>query len=139
MSTTKDDPFKIQVNDVLGIDHSAYRAKVYALALSDPSKYYRIREQIVSAIKDTAVKNIYEIIYSFLKDGVAGPGISLESANMIGCKPKYPSSKINTIALGAAESLDNIIEETIKICLPANYDDIAQKKLTQKGEALSLE
>ncbi len=131
------DPFKIEVNDVLGIDYSAYKAKVYALALSDPSKYYVIREKVVSAIKDKAVTQIYETIYSFLKDGIAGPGVSLES--MIGCKPKYPSSRINTIALGAAESLDNIIEETIKICLPANYDDIAQKKLTQKGEALSLE
>ncbi len=135
----EEDPFKIKVTDVLGIDYNAYKAKVYALALSDPSKYYRIREQVVSAIKTAAVTQIYEVIYGFLKDGIAGPGVSLESANMIGCKPKFPSSKINTIALGAAESLDNIIEETIKICLPANYDDIAQKKLTQKGEALALE
>jgi hypothetical protein len=133
------DPFKIDTNDVLGINYSAYKTKVYALALSKPSDYYKIREQVVAAIKNAAVKNIYEIIYGFLKDGVAGPGVSLESSNMIGAKPCYPSSKINEIALGAAESLDSIIEDTIKICLPANYDDIAQKKLTQKGESLGID
>lgn len=131
------DPFKIDTNDVLGINYSAYKTKVYALALSEPSKYYKIREQVVAAIKNAAVKNIYEIIYGFLKDGVAGTGVSLES--LIGAKPCYPSSKINEIALGAAESLDSIIEDTIKICLPANYDDIAQKKLTQKGASIGID
>ena len=133
------DPFKIDTNDVLGINYSAYKTKVYALALSKPSDYYRIREQVVAAIKNAAVKNIYDIIYNFLKDGDAGNGILLGAAGMIGAKPCYPSSKIIEIALGAAESLDAIIEDTIKICLPANYDDIAQKKLTQKGESLGID
>ena len=46
------DPFKIDTNDVLGINYSAYKTKVYALALSEPNKYYKIREQVVATIKN---------------------------------------------------------------------------------------
>jgi hypothetical protein len=132
------DPFKIDTNDVLGINYSAYKTKVYALALSEPSKYYGIREKVVGAMKTAAVKNIYEIIYNFLKDGETGTtGVNLQA--MIGAKPGYPSSKINEIALGAAESLDAIIEETLKICLPCDYNNLAQQKLTQKGAAIGID
>lgn len=139
------DPFKIDTNDVLGINYNAYKTKIYALALAKPSEYYKLREQAVEAIKNAAVKNIYDIIYGFLKEGkcdssgtVTIPKL-MQSAGVQGAPVCYPSSKINTIALGAAESLNDIIEETIKIALPANYDDIAQKKLTQKGESLGLD
>ena len=129
------DPFKIDTSDVLGISYNAYKTKMYALALSKPSDYYKLREQVVQKIKDAAVKNIYDVIYDFLKDGKCGDTRIATIGNDVTLVPKYPSSKINEIALGAAESLDDIIEKTIAICLPANYDDIARAKLTQKGQA----
>ena len=50
------DPFKIDTSDVLGISYNAYKTKMYALALSRPSDYYKLREQVVQKIKDAADK-----------------------------------------------------------------------------------
>jgi hypothetical protein len=129
------DPFKISTSDVLGIDYSAYKSKIYAMALAKPSEYYKLREVVVAEIKNAAVEKIYDVIYNFLKNGKCGTTSIAQISGDASMKPTYPSSKINEIALGAAETLDTIIEKTIAIVLPANYDDIAQKKLTTQGQA----
>ncbi len=131
------DAFKVGTDDVLGIAYSRYKTTIYALALSKPALYYDARAQIVDAIKEDAIKKNYTTIYDFLKSGKCGDsGMTVAKAcqtnNLV---PSYPSAKINELAIGAAESLDEIIEKCIAVVLPANYDDIAQKKITQQGEA----
>jgi hypothetical protein len=108
---------------------------MYALALSKPSLYYDARAIIVDQIKERAIKGIYNTIYEFLKNGNCGTTTIAKATKTDNLIPSYPSSKINELAIGAAESLDEIIEKCIAILLPANYDDIAQKKITQQGEA----
>ena len=129
------DAFKVDPDDVLGIAYSRYKTTVYALALSKPALYYDGRAIIVDQIKEAAIKGIYNTIYDFLKSGKCG-GTRVEDAlKTPNLQPCYPSAKINELAIGAAESLDEIIEKCIAVVLPANYDDIAQKKITQQGQA----
>jgi hypothetical protein len=97
--------------------------------------YYDARAVIVDQIKEAAIKGIYNTIYEFLKNGKCGNTDIATATKTQNLVPSYPSSKINELAIGAAESLDDIIEKCIAIVLPANYDDIAQKKITQQGEA----
>ncbi len=117
------DPFKIVTSDVLGIDYSAYKSKSYAMALAKPSEYYKLREIVVKEIKNSAVEKIYDVIYNFPKDGKCGTTSIAGITGDTTMKPTYPSSKINEIAPGAAETIDNIIEKTIAIVLPSSRKD----------------
>ena len=130
-----EDQFKIDTSIELGQAYSSYKNKLYKMAISEPAKYYELRERTVAAIKKAAVAKIYDTLYYFLKDGILD-GVKASANNMgADLKPQLPSSRINAIALGSAETLDNILEDAIKLLLPVDYKAIAEAKLTQKGEA----
>ena len=140
MATT----FELDTSDYLGIDHSAFRDDMLALALSKPSEYFQLRKNVLASVKKNAVANIYKIYYNLLTTGTDPAnnlvlrgdfeaGLSKETIDKF--VPRYPKQKVNEFALGASETIDKIAEDAIEILLPRGYEDIAKERSSTKGKA----
>ena len=69
MSTTN---FKVNTSDVLGFDYEAYIADVRAMALSNPSEYFKLRKIVMEKVRRDAVGSIYETFYNVLTNQCQG-------------------------------------------------------------------
>ena len=126
--------FKIDTNDYLSYNYEAYRNNLYALALTKPSEYFTLRSRVLAAVKQKAVGNIYENFYNVLSKGIVeGQGPMLEEIRLGG--PSYPQQLVTQIALKAARTLDDILNEVIEIILPQDYKTLANLSMVTKTKA----
>jgi len=135
MTTTGAEIFRIDANQYLGHSFESYRDYLFSLAISDPSKYFKIREAVVTHVKREAVKNLYQTLFNTLiygkKTGPTGAWISQDLQK----EPQVPSAKVNEICLSAAKTLDHILDEVLDLIVPLDYKTIATRRLTLQGEA----
>jgi hypothetical protein len=128
-----DNNFRINPSNYLGNDHQQYQNDMYAIALSQPEKYFRLRRQVLQRLKTDAIGDVYTKFYDFLVEGDIGGTNALE-----GNKPCYPKQKVSELALSAANTLDKILDHIIEIVLPIDYKDISLKRLQDKGTARGI-
>ena len=132
--------YKVNPSNFLGIEHSAYKNEILALALSEPSKYYQLRKIVVSSMKTGFVTQAYDSFYNLLSEGKSPDNNSAAngaaSADLF--VPNLPKQEINQFALRAAKTLDAMVEEAIELVLPANHLTIAHKIDRGKSEANML-
>ena len=140
--------FKINTTNYLGIGHSTFKNKLLEIALTQPAQYFKIRENVLKNVKETAISKMYDTFYSVMTDGtIDKKNAAFDTENPIGGGinedkvfiPQYPNQKVTEFALGAAKTLDSICDECIEIIMPMNYRDLAEARLARKGEANRLE
>lgn len=134
-STTQ---FRIPVNDYLGHEYSAFRDRLFAMAISNPSSYFSMREAIVKDVKSEAVKNLYNVIYDTMTVGRVGNRNINQGGINFDFKPHVPPQKVNEISLGAAKTLDKILDDILDIIIPIDYHSIASKRLEMKGSSAGI-
>ena len=132
--------FRIDTSNYLGIEHSNFKNKLMEIALTTPADYFELREFVLRAVKEQAIKTFYDTIYYVLSEGkltAASPaGSAAGAARRAGLfLPKYPKQKITEIALQGAKTMDSIIDDVIEIILPIDYQQLAAQRLSRKGEA----
>ena len=121
--------FEIDTNDYLGFEYEEYLNSINAMAISKPSEYYALRARILKDVKKKAVKEVYDVYYKLLTTQDFG------KYNGVDLVPHYPTQKASKFALEASATTNAILNKALEIVLPANYADIANSKLKQKGEA----
>ena len=130
--------FRIDTGDYLGIEHEAYKTKLFQLALTDPDEYFKLREKVLEIVKKDAVSNQYDVYYNLLSEGKTSGGIPI--VNALGqkyvklFKPCVPLQETNQFALKASKTIDAICEEAIELLIPMDYKDIAEKRMKKKTE-----
>ena len=135
---------QVDTSDILGFEFSAYQDKIKSMALSEPSKYFRLREVVQSKVKKDAVENLYKVFFNILRNGTDKDGTAISAPAIGGVgggaavplgKVGYPTMKTNEFALNASATLNEILDELIEIILPIDYKNIAMSKMKLKGEA----
>ena len=51
--------FEVDTNGYLGFKYEEYRSEMYALALSKPSDYFKLRKDVLGKVKTEAIEDIY--------------------------------------------------------------------------------
>jgi hypothetical protein len=128
-----DERYKVDTDNYLSYDYDEYRNSLYALALTKPSEYFKLRASIMKAVKTKAVGNIYENFYNVLSKGIVNNNQMLEEVRVGG--PAYPQQLVNKIALKAAKTLDIILNDVIEIILPQDYKTLANLSMVTKTKA----
>ena len=104
--------FKIDTGDYLGIKFESFKDEMLALALTEPSEYFRLRKVVLQKVKQQAVEDQFRIYYNLLtagKDKGGGDiiprdaGLSEETARKFA--PNYPKQLTSQFAL--ARSSEN--------------------------------
>jgi hypothetical protein len=126
MSKTAEN-FKVDPLNYLGHNYDAYLAKMYTLALSKPTEYLQLRETVKEKVKRTAVTAIYSEYYSILTKGQTSSGTSIYGT--VQYTPDYPQQEVNDFCIGAAQSLNKILDELCEIIIPDSMNKIMGDKI----------
>lgn len=112
--------FRVNVANVLGLDQQRVRAQLLALALSKPSEYFSLRQQVIDAITVGTVEQTYAQYWTILTEGI--PEIKLDGKTFA---PNLPEQQVNKFALKVANAVREIAEEAVESILPMKYNDLA--------------
>jgi len=124
------DRFVIDTEDFLGLKYEAYKNDLYALALSTPSQYMKLRKETLAVVKNQCIKDIYTQFYNLLSKGQDLNGVQIGTLPA----PGYPAQLVSKFALKAARTLDTILEEAIEIILPLNFKELSTKRLEDQSK-----
>ena len=127
--------FQIETDDYLGFKYEEYKNDLYAMALSKPSEYFTLRKKVLQKVKTEAIGDIYKSFFNILSKGTDKAGVQIIIIDGVGpTAPSYPQQEVSKIALKAARTLDEILEQVIDIILPANFKDLANSRAVQKSD-----
>ena len=127
--------FQIETDDYLGFKYEEYKNDLYAMALSKPSEYFTLRKKVLQKVKTEAIGDIYKSFFNILSKGTDKAGAQIIVIDGVGpAAPSYPQQEVSKIALKAARTLDEILEQVIDIILPANFKDLANSRAVQKSD-----
>ena len=126
-------------NDVLGIQFNQYKNKVYSASITNPATYFDKRNQMERLLKEVLVTEMFNTIYDLLRYGIIKNKAGVEVNVCIDdAVPYYPSNLVNDEAQKITATFNEIIDDVIKILMPADYEDIARDKLRIKARAVGL-
>ena len=133
--------FKIDTGDYLGIKYESFKDEMLALALAEPSEYFKLRKAVLQTVKQQAVEDQFKIYYNLLtagKDKTGGDilrgGAGVREDTALKFAPNYSKQLTSQFALGAANTLDKIAEEAVEILLPKDYKSISQDRFSKIAE-----
>lgn len=124
--------FKINTDNYLAFEYEEYKEALQALALSQPSEYYKLRKNVLSSLKKGIIKQVFETYYNLLTSGTISGEDHFTTAGVPA--PHYPNQKASEFALGASKTINHILDECLDIILPANHLAIAHGNLIKKAE-----
>ena len=133
MSKSSDEKIEIEAkyaiksspNDLLSLDYNKYKNSVYALSLSQPAEYFRLREECENALIDSVLTDLYEKIYTVLRDGKINKKTVTDNRF-----PGHPSNLTNELCLSVTSSLQRfLVDEVLEKLFPANNLSLASSKL----------
>ena len=124
------DRFVIDTEDFLGLKYEAFRNELYALALSTPADYMKLRKEVLAVVKNQSIKDIYTQFYNLLSKGEDLNGTQISTLP----PPGYPAQMVSKFALKSARTLDTILEEAIEIILPLNFKELSTKRLEDQSK-----
>ena len=84
-----DDPL-----DYLSLNYQAYCNKIYSLSITEPSKYYTLRNTLSLALNTTVLQSLHNTIFDLLRYGQIG-----EIMYTDGYKPSLSCEKVNKICM----------------------------------------
>ena len=132
--------FKIDTKNYLGMEHEAYKTKLFQLAITKPEAYFELREQVLNNVKTQAVSTQYDIYYHLLSRGTKTDGtayvVNTTTAPNINALfvPNVPLQDVNQFALKASKTIDAICEEAVEMLIPMNYKEIAENRLKKRTD-----
>ena len=136
--------FEIDPADYLAIDYNAFRDDMIELVLSNPSKYFQLRGEVLKKVKRDACIKQYQVYYNLLTEAkdyngnkiLAGTGVSAEVQAKF--NPHYPKQLVSQFALGASKTIDKIAEDAIELILPADLENIAKQRTSVKAKGMGI-
>ena len=125
--------FAVTPSNYLGFEYEEYKNDLYSLALSKPSEYFKLRKAVVKSVKTDAVGDIYDTFTKILSEGKSNDGTDIIIENGNTHRPKFPAQEISKIALKAARTLDDILEDVIDIILPSDFKQLANQRAVKQS------
>ena len=95
-------------SDHLGINFNIYTSKMYALSLKEPSKYYKMREDLKTALTAELIEKSFTTIFELLRYGMIGTKSYTDDNG-----PNYSIEKCQDFAMSVAKTFEIEISEPI--------------------------
>ena len=128
--------FKISPQNYLNFEYEEFQNEMYALALSDPKKYFSIRNAVVKYIRDTTVEAWFQVFYNALTSGTKEDGYTKIHPDLP--PPRFPAQDVSKKCIGIGRTVQSVAQEICDIIIPARFEDIAQKRTHDKASAAGL-
>ena len=132
--------FQTDPTNYLGNQYSDHIAAMYALALSEPKKFYTVRAHVTKTLKREIIKDFYAKVFSVLSTAKIGAfyvygNVGITNAEALeSYRCEYPNQKINELALSFASTIDSMMEEVVDIIMPDKINRVVDSKLAKVGD-----
>ena len=117
-----DDPL-----DYLSVNYQAYTNKIYSLSITEPSKYYTLRNVLSIALNTEILQNLHSTIFDLLRYGQIGTVMFTD-----GYKPSYPCEKVNKICMDISVLIKQELDKITALLLPPDNTNLANSSLRSK-------
>ena len=125
--------FKLNTSNYIGFEYKKYLNQMKAVALTKPSDYASMRNNIVNDLSDKLSKEWYEKTYEILTDGkLNGTTLGLKDVDGKAISPSYPAQELAKLALSHTQTIVDMMDEIVDILVPENYLATAMHQLEAK-------
>ena len=118
-----DDPL-----DYLSLNYQAYTNKIYSLSITEPSKYYKLRNDLSLALNTEVLQTLHSTIFDLLRYGQIG-----EKMYTDGYKPSFPCEKVNKICMDISVLIKQELDKITSLLLPPDNTNLANSSLRSKN------
>ena len=123
--------------DYLSINYDVYCNSIYSLSISQPTRYYELRNKLLTKLNEELLEKTHNIIFNILRYGIIGVGNENNYTN--GIKPNYPAEMCNKISMDVAKAYQTEVKKIIRILLPPDNESLAKSSLNSKVVAESID
>ena len=116
-----DDPL-----DYLSFNYQVYCNNIYSISITEPSKYYMLRNNLSLALNTNILQGIYSTIFHLLRYGQIGTNMYTE-----GHKPGYPCEKVNKICMDISVLIKQELDKITALLLPPDNNNLANSSLSK--------
>ena len=124
--------FRINPENILGLQAKKQRNKLLAVALAKPENYYAFKEDVETKVISDSVKIFYDMFYNLLTNGIDPKGDQLKyydaNNNEQSWEPKLPESVVAKFSMKVAQVIEEITEEALEEALPSSITELAVNK-----------
>ena len=120
--------FELDTSDFLGFKYQSHINKMQALSISEPTKYTKLRNEVIAILKEDLLKKVFDDYYRLLTTGK-------DFGDLADYPPSYPKQKASDFALGATITIEGILDKALDIVLPAQQADFALVQSKRKALA----
>jgi len=124
--------FYIDIKNELGLNYKKVRGDLLATSLAKPQNYYALRNEIISAMTEAQVENMYAIVWKCLRNGQKPDNNPFTYRNAenapVQFVPQVPEHIIGEFASKAARTIESLMEDIIEQILPDDYLALAQNR-----------
>ena len=117
-----DDPL-----DYLSVNYQAYCNQVYSLSITEPSKYYTLRNTLTLALNTENLQNLHGTIFDLLRYGQIKDKMYTN-----GYMPSYPCEKVNKICMDISVLIKQELDKITSLLLPPDNHKLADSSLRSK-------
>ena len=113
--------------DYLSIDYNCYLNKIYGLSITEPSKYYVLRNTLTQDLNIKILQHFHRLVFDLLRYGQIDE-VSYTEGNLV----SYPSEKVNQIAMSFSVLIKAELDKIISLILPPDNNSLATNSLRTK-------
>jgi len=125
--------FKLNTSNYIGFQYKTYLNQMKAVALTKPSDYAVMRNNIVNDLADKLSKDWYDRTYEILTEGkLNNSPLGLEDSKGNSIQPSYPAQELAKLALSHTQTIVDMMDEIVDILVPENYLATAMHQLEAK-------
>ena len=130
------DPDSVRRNpqDILGIEFSQYKQKVYTASVTSPALYFKTRENMEDILKKKLISSMYDTVYDLLRYGI----VDDKPITINDIPPNYPSNLVNSECMKIVATFDQIINDIIEIIHPSSYEALALDRMRIKAAGTNI-
>ena len=120
--------------DILGIEFSQYKQKVYTASITSPALYFKTRENMEDILKKKLISSMYDTVYDLLRYGI----VDDKPITINDIPPNYPSNLVNSECMKIVATFDQIINDIIEIIHPSSYEALALDRMRIKAAGTNI-
>lgn len=125
--------FKLDTSNYIGFKYKKYLTNMRAMALTEPNKYAKLRNEVITKLTDQLSKDWYDRTYDILTNGKT-TGIDLGLPEL----PEYPSQELAKLALSHTQTIVDMMDEIVDLLIPEEYLTTAVAQLEAKRKTSGI-
>jgi hypothetical protein len=140
--------FKLNPENYLGLQHDKFKSDMMQIALTNPTRYYAIRNNVMQNTVGEVVKDMYEKIYYLLTIGSLKSTEPASAANNKADNsvvpggenfiPNMSEKEVSDFAMSCATTMRTMLVQAIHKLLPDDYINLASSRLASQASTRNI-